>query len=532
MTTDAARPSAAPPSAARPSAAPPSRPSSRRKALVVVILALLAAAAGGAWWWTATAPAREASALALRVERVLESGDALPDTFHLDEESVQTQLDSILRGLRPLRPDVTVNQVLATSEGRGSIAYTLTWTIHAGKPVWTTSTSVPLRLTEAGWRAEWSPTALHRSLRDGDWLRAARLAPQRGEVIGADDRRLVFRHAVQRVGIDLTLVDRATARESARRMADSLDIAPDPFVARVDAATDSAFVEAAVLRVGDPGQRALTDAVRDLPGFRAVLDEQMRALTPTFARPLLGTVGEATAEIVDRSGGEVRAGDVVGLSGLHAAQDSTLRGVTGFVVEVIDPDGTVSEELFRVDAIPGRAVHLALDADVQLRADAAVASVAEPSAVVVLRPSDGHVLAAASGPGGAGASTATRARLDLGPAPPGLSFAVAPLAWGEDAEFGVPVFLGELSDAVSASPVGVAGAAASAAAGVAVVPRILTDGPSPTRLPLSDADVAALRSLVTAADDRPGWEIRTDADLIVVAFCDGCDADALVTRLG
>ena len=56
----------------------------------------------------------------------------------------------------------------------------------------------------------------------------------------------------------------------------------------------------------------------------------MLAPTRDFARPIIGTVGEATKEDVDASGGTVVAGDQVGLSGLQERYDAQMRGTPVF----------------------------------------------------------------------------------------------------------------------------------------------------------------------------------------------------------
>ena len=61
----------------------------------------------------------------------------------------------------------------------------------------------------------------------------------------------------------------------------------------------------------------------------------MLAPSRTFARSILGTVGEATKEIVDDSDGAVVAGDQVGLSGLQKRYDTTLRGTPGVQVRLL-----------------------------------------------------------------------------------------------------------------------------------------------------------------------------------------------------
>ena len=62
--------------------------------------------------------------------------------------------------------------------------------------------------------------------------------------------------------------------------------------------------------------------VAAIPGALAIDDQRMLAPTRTFARPILGTVGEATKEIVDASSGAVVGGDQVGLSGLQRRYDA------------------------------------------------------------------------------------------------------------------------------------------------------------------------------------------------------------------
>lgn len=497
-----------------------------RRAVVLAVLVALAGGAAGCTPDPAPAPAR-ARAAAEAAAAALASGRAPGDVFTAEASSPGADLAEVLRGMGELRPEVRAGQVL-TESGRGSAILAWEWEVHAGKPRWAYTT--PLRLTEtpAGWRAVWTPAVVHVELDPGERLRAVRLPAPRGEVIGADGTRLVFRHAVERVGIDLTLVDRATALASARRLANELGIAADPLVDRVRAASDRAFVEAQVLRVGDAAQADALAAAKRIPGVRGVSDERMLARTPTFARPLLGIVGEATAEAIERGGGDVRRGDVVGLTGLQAAQDAVLRGSTGFRVEVVGGADPVT--LLEVEPQAGTPVQLTLDAALQERADAAVAAVVAPSSIVVLRPVDGHVLAAASGPGGRGLSTATLGRYALGEPPAGLSAAASALGWHTaHPGIGVPALLGEVTDGtVWLSPLGVAAVAASAGAGTPVRPRLLLDADvAPTRSgPLSDAAEAALGDLVARlpADE---WAVARDDDVIVVAHLEGGDAERL-----
>ena len=141
-------------------------------------------------------------------------------------------------------------------------------------------------------------------------------------------------------------------------------------------------------------------------------------LAPTrdFAAPLLGRVGEVTAEIIEEHP-EYHPGDMAGLSGLQARYDEQLRGTPG----VAGPGGArrraTPRELFRTEATPGDPLVLSLDVGLETKAEELLAGVGPASALVAIRPSTGEILAAANGPGNGGQNLAT-----FGQAAPGSTF--------------------------------------------------------------------------------------------------------------
>src|SRR5207237_217019 len=106
--------------------------------------------------------------------------------------------------------------------------------------------------------------------------------------------------------------------------------------AAVAAATPTTFVPVITLR------RAAYEQVKpriySLPGTVFTTDTQLLPPSTGFARPLIGTIGPATADIVKASRGTFAAGDVVGLSGLEAALQRQLAGTatTSVVVRMAD----------------------------------------------------------------------------------------------------------------------------------------------------------------------------------------------------
>ncbi len=194
---------------------------------------------------------------------------------------------------------------------------------------------------------------------------------------------------------------------------------PASYVERAEAMGAEAFVEALVLREDDALE--VLPSFRKVPGALAVRDTLALAPTRDFAAALLGRVGPATAEIVEGSGGQIVAGDEVGLSGLQARYDEQLRGVPGTAVVARD-DEDVVRTLFEVPATDGADLVTTLDPDLQQKAEQALATLGEKapaSALVAIRPSDGAILATANGAGAAGAALA-----DTGQYAPGSTFKV------------------------------------------------------------------------------------------------------------
>jgi cell division protein FtsI/penicillin-binding protein 2 len=134
---------------------------------------------------------------------------------------------------------------------------------------------------------------------------------------------------------------------------------------------------------------------------------------------VLGTVGPATAEIIDASDGAIVAGDLAGLSGLQRQYDEQLRGRPGVEVIATSADGITRRQLLRTEPIAGGDLRTTLDLTLEQTAEGLLASQESASGIVAVRPSTGDVLALAYGPGGDGTSTAT-----LGQYAPGSAFKV------------------------------------------------------------------------------------------------------------
>ncbi|PZR53555.1 penicillin-binding protein [Xylanimonas oleitrophica] len=394
-------------------------------------------------------PAPDAAARALvggLQDGSLEGVEVTTDT----SSDPQAQLDEILAPLLEAsgaeHPSVELAKVATVEEGddagrRATATLKWTWAL-GGDAEWTYLTRAELEYQDppegsdgpGEWATGWTPSILAPDLAPGERIAVERVAAERGDILDGKGEPLVTTRPVWRIGIDKTRAGADTWDASARALAElvtagGVAVDPQAYAERVAAAGPKAFVELVTVR--QEGSDVDVDAARGIVGVNVIPAERELAPTSTFARPILGRSGEATAEIVEESEGRVQPGDVTGLSGLQRQYDAQLAGTAGLVVrtvpaggddasaEAAGTEGDGSRELFRRDAVDGTPLQTTFDVALQERAERVLADVGPASAIVAIRPSTGEVLAAASGPGSNGLNTAL-----AGKYPPGSTFKV------------------------------------------------------------------------------------------------------------
>ncbi|MBW8751172.1 MAG: penicillin-binding protein [Propionibacteriales bacterium] len=374
-----------------------------RRSLVPVLLLVLATSG---CFFNKGADARDA---AETFATALQKGDVSKIPF--TDPAAPKQYAAVIKTLdHPVK--VQVDQVTRSGD---SANVRLNWSVDLGGNTWKHQTSAKLLDQHGEWRVAWKPSIIEKSLAAGETFQVSEVKAERGDIVGADDQPIVTARPVVRFGIDRAQVAVDAAPDSARRLATALGIDPAAYADQVTKAGPKAFVQALVLR-HDGVPSDLLGKVEAIPGARAISDHLPLAPTKSFAAPILGTVGPATKELIDKSGGRLEAGDDTGLSGLELRYDEQLGGKPGIKVSAVPATAKAGEQageprtLYEVDPTPGQDLHITLDTRLQQRADDLLASVGPASAVVAIRPSTGAVLAAASGPGGKGYNTATFGR--------------------------------------------------------------------------------------------------------------------------
>lgn len=308
-------------------------------------------------------------------------------------------------------------EATATLRVRWKLDSTRTWTydteLALARPAGAGGTA-----KEAPWQVAWTPATVEPTLKTGDLLRARRVAAKRGDVVGPDGQAIVSARPVVEVSIQK---DRSPDPAGlARTVAVLVGVDPEALVLRVAAAKPGEPLSVVTLR--REAYDAIRDKIQPLPGTVFREGERSLSFSRDFARALLGTVGRATAEIVKGSAGTVAPGDETGLSGLLLAQNATLAGTAGLVVEAVPATaGQPARPLKDFPAKDGTPVQITLDQRVQTTADAVMAGAPKPAALVAIRASTGDVLAVANGP----SAISSYNRAMVGHYPPGSTFKVA-----------------------------------------------------------------------------------------------------------
>jgi cell division protein FtsI/penicillin-binding protein 2 len=281
----------------------------------------------------------------------------------------------------------TTGAVTKQDDDHATAAYTARWELPGLGTPWTYDGTLPLVRSGDAWTVQWKPEDLHPQLTTAGLasLKVAHALPDRAALQDAAGQPLFAKTDVVTVGVQPSKVIDLTGL--AARLAVVLKIDAADIVADVTKASPNAFVTVITLRRADYEQ--VRTQIHELPGTVFQEGQQLLAPSRTFAQPLLGRIGPATADVLKEVGAGYDGTDQLGVSGLQRALNDKLTGKPG--LRVTTSTGVLAD-------VPGQAgspVRTTLDRSVQTAADAAVATVPKPAALVAIRPSTGAILAVA-----------------------------------------------------------------------------------------------------------------------------------------
>ncbi|MCU1461644.1 MAG: penicillin-binding protein [Acidimicrobiales bacterium] len=267
------------------------------------------------------------------------------------------------------------------------------------------------------WVVAWSPATLQPALGADQHLARRRTWPARAQVLAADGAPLTSSVDVIAVGIEPDRVkDRAQTLAALQQQ-----LAVD--VAKLSAALDrpglkpNAFVPVTTL-AADRYQQ-VRPTLAPVPGVVFQRHASRVAVTPELGAHVVGRVGDVTAERLKALGPPYQAGDIVGLSGLESAFERQLAGRPSGEVDAVDGQGRTARVLIAFTGADPQPLKTTLLLGAQRSAEAALAGVAKPAAIVAVDAATGAVRAVVSTPVDQAFNRALAGRY-----PPGSTFKV------------------------------------------------------------------------------------------------------------
>ncbi|HEY2044501.1 MAG TPA: penicillin-binding transpeptidase domain-containing protein [Jatrophihabitans sp.] len=291
---------------------------------------------------------------------------------------------------------LTVTGLANRSSNAATANYSASWRMPGVATPWTYNGSLPMTKQGNAWQVTWGAADLYPTLPDGTHLAVKRSQPARAALTDAAGKPLFTATPVVRIGIEKALVTDLASLAATLAALPVLQTSAKQITDAVTAANPKDFVDIITLRKTVYEQ--IKPQIYNLHG--TVFQDDTLLLPPTshFGEPLLGTVGQATKQLIDSSAGRLQTGDQTGIGGLQQAFDTQLAGTPGVAVYAAsDSDGSLGTRLAAVEsAKAGTPVRLTLDSSVQNAADAALASTPLPASVVAVQPSTGKILAVAN----------------------------------------------------------------------------------------------------------------------------------------
>lgn len=247
-----------------------------------------------------------------------------------------------------------------------------------------------------GWKVQWLPSLIFKDLTGDNLIHMFPYSKPRGGII--DRTGAILAEEGPAVSVDIVPKNTPDLGKTAAQVAALLKIPQQQVQKALDKVQGHPDWRAPVKTLTPAQLAPLHDALAAVPGV--LLTEVSLRTYPQgrSACNVVGYINEITADELNTAWKDgYLEGDLIGRSGIEHWGERTLMGHRGGKLAVVTPAGDVWTVIAEQEALPGKNIQLTLDVGLQKVAEAAIGKLT--GSAVVMRVSDGSILAAASNPG-------------------------------------------------------------------------------------------------------------------------------------
>ncbi len=246
------------------------------------------------------------------------------------------------------------------------------------------------------WRVDWKPAVIFKELDARSLVHFFTQVPRRGTIYDRNNKPMALDASLPVVGI---VPDRLTDKEAViGQLSQMLGLPEDEVRAKVNTTLPSYyFIPIKTLPYNSPPE--VQQKFREMVDLGVLVKDTTQRLYPygSAAAHVLGYMTEVTEDqLKDLAAQGFQSGDKIGAAGLEGQMNDVLSGTRGGMLATVTPEGSIAKTIAEKPAVGGKDVHLAVDIEVQKKAEAELGD--RVGSVVVMDPRDNSVLALASSP--------------------------------------------------------------------------------------------------------------------------------------
>ncbi|NUS44279.1 MAG: penicillin-binding protein [Mycobacteriaceae bacterium] len=279
-----------------------------------------------------------------------------------------TEMRRLFDGMRPGTATFDVTQFIPLDPAKAFFTMKVDWHLGAGAD-WDYRVQGTVRKLGTGWRVSWDPSVLMPGLGHSRTARLVRVPAKPQLVLDVHDKPLMQEYEVYDVRLD----PKAARNPAAAAAALAAAIAPvAPAITEQRLLNELATARGAsisAVRLRERDYESLKPKPQTIPGVTAVKRPRLLPVRKEIHSPVL--------------------------DGLNEVWQHNRETAGGWMVQVVNTTGAVVQEPAVFPGMPTPPVKSTLDSAMQAAAQAAVEVAATPAEVVVLRPSNGAVVAVA-----------------------------------------------------------------------------------------------------------------------------------------